>query len=369
MNKNYKIEMETLTPVHIGSGEKAIFGLDYYLEGTKVIFIDLPELIEAVNKEEMERLSRSIKQMKIKDIKFMVKKYGKELYTIENKADTRRREIDTILKTHGGYVYIPGSSLKGAIRTSLIYDRIGEEEEKRKISGIAKHERISKKIANEKISDIEGAMESILKKNVSGKEIDMLSSLIIRDSEVKKVDECTSVCTLNISISEGAFAHSQLIEVINPNVKFEGKISIKGTVISIEKIKDAANKFASAIIGHEKKIYGNYLKWWSRKEGIKTESLLKIYENLGEEMENLGKNDFLLNLGRHSGHHIKTGWSTFDELLFDKGTSEEIADLLRIKFPPKKKKVREPFPKTRRAIMERGNLKPLGWVKVRVYEN
>ena len=360
MNKNYKIEMETLTPVHIGSGEKAIFGLDYYLEGTKVIFIDSPKLIDKITEKERQELFRALRSKDIRNIKSLAKKYRKEIYAIENKADRddlKRKGVDTILKTRGDRVYIPGSSIKGAIRTALIYNRM-REKEKEEI----------REIAN--LQSIENKLEGVLKRKIifdGDTDVDVLNSLIIRDSEEKRANTCTSTYTLNISIADGAYAHKQPIEAINSDEKFESEISIRRDMISIEEIKNASRKFSSEIIEHEKKFYERRL-WWSgrgKRRGIKTESLLNFYKKLERELNNLGENDFLLNLGRHSGHHIKTGWSTFDyELLFDKGTSESIADLLS-----KQKDVRKPFPKTRRAVIEEGSLKPLGWVKVRVYEN
>lgn len=360
MNKNYKTGIETLTPLHIGSGEKAIFGLDYYLEGKKVIFIDLPKLIDEIrNEKEREELFGAIRSKNIGNIKFLAKKYKKEIYAIENKADRDvlvRKGADTILKT-SNYVYIPGSSIKGAIRTAIIYNRTGEKD-REEIREIANLQGIAKKL------------EGVLKRKIifdGDTDVDVLNSLIIRDSEEKRADACVSTYMLNISIADGAHAHPQPIEAINSGVEFEGEISIRKNGIGMEEIKEASNKFSSEIIEHERKFYERR-SWWSgrgKRRGVKTESLLNFYGKLKRELNNLGENDFLLNLGRHSGHHIKTGWSTFDyELLFDKGTSESIAELLS-----RQKDVRKPFPKTRRAVIEEGSLKPLGWVKVRIYEN
>jgi len=361
MNKNYKIEMETLTPVHIGSGEKAIFGLDYYLEGTKVIFIDFPKLIDEIRSEkERQELFRAMRSKDIGNIKSLTKKYRMEIYAIENKADRDvlvRKGVDTILKTRSDRVYIPGSSIKGAIRTAFIYNRIGEKEKEE-----------IRKIAN--LQSIENKLEGVLKRKIifdGDTDVDVLNSLIIRDSEEKRADTCTSTYTLNISIADGAYAHKQPIEAINSGEKFESEISVRRDIIGIEEIKAVSSKFSSEIIEHEKEFYERH-SWWSgreRKRGVRTESLLNFYKMLKGELDTLEGNDFLLNLGRHSGHHIKTGWSTFDyELLFDKETSKRVADLLS-----RQKDVRNPFPKTRRAVIEEGRLKPLGWIKVKVYEN
>jgi CRISPR-associated protein Csm5 len=138
------MELETITPLFIGSGE-LYSGIDYFERGTYVYFVDfnkiLKEKVSSDIKTESEKIALFISRnlynnrLENKDQFYtndlINKIIEKNLYELrlesENPGMLRNHsnEIRVFTKTRGK-PYIPGSSLKGALRTAILFDAVDE---------------------------------------------------------------------------------------------------------------------------------------------------------------------------------------------------------------------------------------------------
>jgi CRISPR-associated protein Csm5 len=137
---SYNVTIETLSPVFIGSGNE-LTQLDYFQEGDYIYVVDFEELAkilgeverkdfkdfidwltefvqknlkdgELKNKEQI--FKRGIKERIIKEKKYLRK------IRVESPDFHKKTKISEFIKS-AGRAYIPGSSIKGAIRSAVLY--------------------------------------------------------------------------------------------------------------------------------------------------------------------------------------------------------------------------------------------------------
>ncbi len=126
------LTLECLSPVHIGSGDH-LGPLDFVRDGGRVLVMDqgkllahlgnIPALSETyVRFCESERptLGDFVRMARISPSDFAA-------YTLRLTASVGR-DILTFIKTPNGGVFIPGSSVKGAIRSALLHRVVSEED-------------------------------------------------------------------------------------------------------------------------------------------------------------------------------------------------------------------------------------------------
>lgn len=143
--KIYDLNFKTLSPVHIGDGNKMFSNSDYVYDDKKIYYIDKEKLNNELYKnlvlEEADKLiEEHIKLIKnLNGKNHTLKKFigEKELdfkdYILEevNCDEEISEEINCFIKTNNR-CYIPGSSLKGSIRTAILYKVIKDNEEYKK---------------------------------------------------------------------------------------------------------------------------------------------------------------------------------------------------------------------------------------------
>ncbi len=123
--------LEVLSPTHIGNGNK-LSRLDYGVKDGNLYVFNLQRIMEGMNERNIERLISFMedfgKDRSFQDLGDLLKQEFR-LTRWENlcsyivpiaEHSGRIRDINENIKT-GNRVYIPGSSLKGAIRTAITY--------------------------------------------------------------------------------------------------------------------------------------------------------------------------------------------------------------------------------------------------------
>ncbi|MFA6810008.1 MAG: type III-A CRISPR-associated RAMP protein Csm5 [Desulfoplanes sp.] len=112
-------KLTTLTPLHIGDGNELQYNLDYTKGRNEIEVLDVDSILE-----ELGSIPGAINEMGKENfdlLRFMrdfhiTKQY---LYTMPYRGDRAPRSIRSFIKDACGRIYIPGSSLKGALRTAL----------------------------------------------------------------------------------------------------------------------------------------------------------------------------------------------------------------------------------------------------------
>ena len=125
----------TLTPVSIGDGNTLSAFADYVLEKGKIHYINQkiirdkmgknPELIDFYVEGMIRGKSNTTNTFDLKNFIFNRLKLTLQqvaLHRIEAKNVSGKKEFYTVVKNAGQSPYIPGSTLKGAIKTALLYD-------------------------------------------------------------------------------------------------------------------------------------------------------------------------------------------------------------------------------------------------------
>lgn len=133
MNKKYNCSINIISPIHIGSGN-VYSPAEYYIDKNKLMRVNIIDYYKNIsNKKEKE-----IFLDKLLNQDFILKEQVKLDKTIKNyilyENDYKCKSEPTIIEEHiktldknlikginENKLYIPGSSIKGAIRTALVY--------------------------------------------------------------------------------------------------------------------------------------------------------------------------------------------------------------------------------------------------------
>jgi len=383
--------------VHIGSGEK-IGLVDYVPTKDKIIVVNIDKAISKLPnpKDLLDEILSKGRNFKIGE--FLSSK-GIELQNVK-KYDVRwnsvmpDREISTCIKNLYNQTYIPGSAIKGAIRTAFLWyalkknkkgDLIKESEDKIREGLDQMRKELNRSQSNKK--KIRETWKRRIGKEVEklvfyGKEVDAKYDIFktIQISDSNPIDsENVIVSTVKImSATRGNYGwknfrnkrvvpnHKQatpsFVECIKKDVDIEGlNITINEFLLKNEIMRkigfnnkqkkgiynfvDICNEFAKSLIEYEKKFYQDY--------GL-TE-LSNFYKDIES---NITENDaFFLHLGWGSGWHGMTIGTLLDNAL--------LRDL-RWEFRlGKNKPFIHKFPKTRKIVFEDNKpAYPLGWVRV-----
>lgn len=206
------LTLRTLAPVFIGSGQSQT-RKEYIFDARqdRIYFPDLPRLVDYLkNRSLLPQYEQFLLQPRQNDLKAFLKDNGVEerdyaafiTYSIDAGEAVRTanfREVLTFIKDSGGGPYIPGSSLKGAIRTALgawLMKTDNWEREKRAIS-MAEVPRQSRYYLSREAGEIEKKIFYRLDyKNRDGSMIytavnDMMQAIRISDSAPLSFDTLT----------------------------------------------------------------------------------------------------------------------------------------------------------------------------------
>lgn len=353
MIKKYKVEI--ISPVHIGSGDK-ISPIEYILED-KFYRINMDSLFEDKDFPREEFIEKAKTQIYLGDFYSQAKKH--KSYYLEICEELKRRkiikEVLEFIKS-GGKVFIPGSSLKGAIRTAIIYYAIKNKEE---IHSFVKNEliKLSKKGGDRKRAD-----DRIDEKFFGKTTHDFMKGLIVSDSNLFYTDvlklQLVKVLSVNVA-NKLQQKLDLLVEALKIGSKFEISIKIDDFYFReevkelgfsnkkeyLENLPKICNEYAKELIEYEMKFFKKYGNWYK--------DLIEFYEDLKEE------DGFLLRISWGTGWHSMSIARLFQE--------ESFFFELRKKFKLGKRK-NPPyffniFPKTRKVVVD-DKIYPLGWIKL-----
>lgn len=136
--------LEILTPVHVGMAQEKNYlkGVDYIYENGQAIFINQEKIFKHLDEKEINNYSSMLASGNIEKIKQYFKQRGflKDEFIFPHKTvsihipDDNEGKINRLYTDGLGHHAIPGSSLKGSIRSILFnasVNNIGEKESER----------------------------------------------------------------------------------------------------------------------------------------------------------------------------------------------------------------------------------------------
>lgn len=319
------VKIKTLTSVHIGSGEVLQIGSDFVkgkMGNNYVLSVVSPEkVLDLIGEEHLqdwvvaiERKESTGNVVKRFAPNAQVEDYAKRIVLEWSKAHER----DT-LKEHihngQGKPYIPGSSIKGAIRTAILAslaENVNDAERKIDVSANGRKKANANKV----------------EKELFGRDPnnDVFRFLQVGDAYF---GDSYTVALRMVNINERTSkslwdkSKSQMIESLPSEdiTRFEMKLNVEGYNKSKEKwstIGDLPNIMSSyeslfeAINNHTIRLLDFELEYWKersdRDDSDKVECYLEKIESIKNEAQNCGKGkECVLRIGHGSGWNFITG--------------------------------------------------------------
>jgi len=385
--RKYKISI--ITPVHIGNGNK-LSQVDFVLDKGMLRVIDIDEVISKIQNNQKalaifnlqdnpEALINEFEQGRF-NMKEFLDAYKISYSSVEKYSCrcsySNPREISEFMKTGLGRPYIPGSSIKGALRTVILWHLIKDSKPKEVTDRL-------EQILNPDVGEKQD--NNLLNKHLFGKNpnYDFLRGLQVGDAgfEIKDI-AAGETKVLNIDENRqygwkklgkyGFTTHNHkeatsiFTEMLNKEATSEVAIKIESFLFDyplakkqlgfndkkkyLTQLAKKCNEYAKEFIKNELDFYHSY----------KMNPLEKFYEQLQVPDDNDG---FLLHLGWGSGWRGMTGNWLDDKYLrrFREKFSMRKSFGEWQQFPI--------FPKTRKIIFENNQPYPLGWVKMEEVKN
>lgn len=381
LGNRYTCQLEILTPVHVGSGVKLAKGLDFWSDERKTYIVSQEALMDYLTKtNEHDLFDSELERQKILKKVVATKTYnlpcsGGEIFEFERDGNNTP--------------YLPGSSIKGAIRTALFEDimqNVSSDEYNNAIQKVFDNKRAKK----------ETAANDILKE-VFGKDPNhnLMRALTVSDVGFKEKDiDLKKVLILNLNRNDWGWkrlggrnewraenASPLFVEMIKPdevqtftlkldsflfeNERAKEKLKIKHP-LSISSLLDSLNNHADSSLRKELEFLDERAK---EDRSRQLQKLIEYVEDLRAMIPKQetaeAKTTCLLRLGWGSGWRSMTGdWLEavdLDDLRwqFNMGKFFKNQDGEREMFSE--------FPKTRKIVFSGNTPQYLsGWVKITV---
>jgi len=364
--------IELLSPLHIGTGTKLLEGIDWIQSGGHVYVANQDVLLEAVFDRAGEEgrseasVARAIAGMTLKDMMdagYLTKEdfaEGSSLFRYRLKGGPAMNQIGEQIKDVFGRPYLPGSSLKGALRTVLAVG--GATVQKLRFESVGR----SRSWAAQPVErELFGCNPNY----------DLLRALQVSDSGPVGA-ECLGLERVNIYPTAGKQTRygpqrglDVDVETLLPGTTFQMPIKIEGYLFGDRAERELRfgkrKEWLLNLPRYARQVAGLRLAdeidfFRPRKDG---QVVLGFYSRLVQTWDKLAENEFLLQVG------WGTGWlsKTFGKLLQqDPEAFERLVSDYRMTME-RGRKPGDPFPRSRH-LVRRGEhpALPLGWVKITV---
>ena len=356
-----RYRLEVLSPIHIGNGLE-ISPMEYVVDDSGFYRVDMDSLF----RDKDFSIDDFIKNTEL-DSFYLGEFYGgiakrHKRYVLEvsdsakNSMRIKKNEVREFIKTGGG-VYIPGSSIKGAIRTAFLWSLLKDDDGwLSKVKYLEEIARGFKKVNKNKVDDK-------IEQEVFGKDpkYDFFKLLRVSDSNILPYSSLSvnKVRILTKKFDDIWKRFDILLETINVGTNFELDISIDRSLMdadifsnvpvrSLDDLGVVCSQFSLDLIDYELDFFK------SCNVGGILDNVNRFYRTLREI-----RGGILLRISWGSGWHSMTIGRILDGILID---------MLRRRYGLGRKGV-PVFPKTRKLIFGGDKpIYPLGWIKLEEIE-
>ena len=264
----YTAILETLSPVHIGCGEK-LTKLDYvYSEKSRTVYVLHPmKLFHGLQKFHLlESFEKGLpRNTSMTD--FLVQNSVPEqayaswaMYSFsapKHVVDRGQCEIQKFVKDVYGMPYIPGSGLKGVLRTAIATDAVLNNTDafqntvKKITDQVEQNNRFRKNLLLGEARQIEnGVFHTLQRKRDKKEDIvnDNMAGLIIGDSMPIQTDFLSLSPKIDLGIKENGDGHEEPLNLLRETLKMHVKTAFTITIdtvlfpFSIEQLIQAGNR-------------------------------------------------------------------------------------------------------------------------------
>jgi len=366
---NYHLKVSTLSPLHIGAGEELRLGFDFMVRGSSTCRLDVDRVLETHPGWQTARGGRYPLPGEL----LSEKDYDNpELFRYvlrgrprSGKGDAR---LQACIKDPFDRPYLPGSSIKGALRTALAWT--GWEE-------------VKPRLDSSKLNRSRSWAGQRLERELFGENPnkDLLRALQVGDCfGPNKADDSLIIANAQVlTQSKGASGAPIELEAIRPNLAFEGSLRVDESlftpqadrVLRFNDRKHWLDELIPRVRQHSLARIEKHQEWFAEVEGA--DGIANFYHQMSRAA--LGPNQALLQLGWGTGWDGKTFWThlTADEHLFERIVSTYRLDKAGRQ---SRRQPGDPFPKSRRSVMALKKdpsgraidrpAAPFGWVLIEI---
>ena len=373
---SYTATLELLSPLHIGTGTWLLEGVDWLRDGGWVYMPDQEKLLGAVldralaEGKDQADVIRAITGLSLADLwkaGWLARedlREGSPLFRYRLRGEPAMNQVAEAIKDVYGRPYVPGSSLKGALRTVLAvggativkpgFNRVGRSRSwaaqpvEREIFGPDPNHDLLRALQVGDTAPVDRGQLELLRAHVfpAAQQTGYGRSEGL-DLDLEALRAGTTL-TASIKIDGTLFGDDTEF-----GRKVEEELQFGKRRNWLLRLPQWAKRVAGTRIARE-------LAYFESKPG--GEQAANFYKKLGNAWEALGEREFLLQVGWGTGWQSKT----FGDLL--QGDPEAFERLVRdynLSPQDRKRTTGQRFPKSRK-LVRRGDkaAEPLGWIKV-----
>lgn len=342
---NIPATLETLTPLHIGDGEEYIQGLDVLEYNGKKVIINPNRLFNHF-KHDNDKIYRLTEELKNNSLNAFVRVNASEMKDLLDNG--KIVNIDTMknIKRHirdgFGSAYIPGSSIKGSLRTAIISHILHKENYVFK-TGDVNH--------NIKFADQQIVNRCLGKTPF----VNLMKVLKVTDAYC----ENSPVCFYNIDVENTGRQNLKDVpfEMVDASKKFAFNINCENFYFEVDKSNKGAfnfkldnfNNLVDIVDRNSLYMLYRHVLWNGYAQ------LKEAYQYIIDQFSKLDKNQVIMNIGAGAGWIGMTGDIIGGEM------NSSIRDNLQLASDH----LDFEYPKTRKFVkLDDGRKVPMGWVKV-----
>lgn len=382
------IKIETLSPVHIGSGNMLQNNTDFIVtkeDGDRFIhIIEERKILELIGEEHLDNWLLSIekKEPTLDLIKRFapsskIEDFSKQRITCYASNVKPSDTLKEIMHNGTGLPYIPGSSIKGAIRTAIVASLINKNDKteiaekiiqtrRTKDGEIPRTDRFGNKMV----------FADNIEKDLFGRDPNSDVFRFIRVGDAYFEEDCviaTRMINLNITHQNDLWdeSKSQFVQALGPGERSSFQMNVAQDYYLWAKSKfpalgDMPNELQSIpnlfmmINAHTEKLVKEEIAFWKDIDKTGADLYVEIMEDMLKSIEICGNNgtSCVLRIGHASGWRFITGAWTENLPNFE-------IDVVNAARPNNRKYEEYDFPKTRRVDQDSDIL---GFVKLTIEE-
>ena len=353
--RHYTVHMVTLSPLHVGTGRELMRDYDYVVHGGRTWRIDQDVLLDAALGEDKEWDAALLGRPAAELLREEDYKPGSKLFRYVARGMPRSQDQGARLREQIKDVwdrpYLPGSSLKGALRTAIFDWALGQREDALDVGRLGRDRRWA-------AQPIERA---VLGRNPN---YDLLRALQVGDSRPVRANASLSI--ENAQVLTGREPGSPIeIEAIRPEVRLRTEVKLdlalfspaaEGTLHFGSRLEWLTGLMGLCRARVTPILLGERDWYQTRYPGS---AVARFYGKLHQIVQELPDERALLQIGWGGGWGSKTVGGRLSE-----GEREGVIG--RYSLARGRRRSGDPFPKSRRVVLDTGGqpAAPLGWVLI-----
>jgi CRISPR-associated protein Csm5 len=356
----YGLTVETLTSLHIGDGREYLLNVDFVRSDNSTYVLNLDRFARWA----YDQNSESTSWMTLKPGEILAKNEGEletnHLYDYKLSGVPVNNRLRSFVKTVYAEPYLPGSSIKGMLRTIFIWGLYAARNRKPDLTRLSKNRSWAGQSVERDVMGANPNLDLFRALHVSDSSPLGLEALRVRSVDVYPTSRGRNqgVVVDIESLLEGRIAKSTLTldqygfgDLAADELGWKGK----DRWLTAENLVMLGKAFAEQRLRQE-------VEYFRSAEDAKT--VRGYYRQLVDSFNQLGENQFIAQIG------WGTSWSskTLNTLLTqDRRAFVRLVKDYRLTRFPDRFTEETPFPKSRQLVRQQEiPVRPMGWVKVTV---